>query len=147
MLKSITRKIYLENCSIVKIIKDMDNDEQKASKEKQALEKKEFFKRNPYKNPIFLSKLTGFALLGTIGWLPLEGGTTTLSQSHLGNLILLIFLITALYKIAMKKPSGWLWFAGFFFYGAFAHIGVVAWLYVTLAGLALFVHKRWSQDI
>jgi hypothetical protein len=111
------------------------------------VKKAEYYKRHPYKNPIFILKLAGLAMLGILGWIPVEDGTETLSQSHLGNLILLIILITAWVKIALIKPNGWLWFGGFFYYGAFAHAGVVAWLYMILTGLCLYVHKRWTKSL
>lgn len=105
-----------------------------------------FYKTNPYKSPKFLAKLVGLALLGPLGWVPIENGTTTLAQSELGHLILLILLLTSLIKIAIKNPTGWVYFATFFYYGAFAHKGVVAWLYMLLTGLALYVHSRWSKE-
>jgi hypothetical protein len=108
--------------------------------------KKVSLEKNPFKSKKFIAKLIGFAMLGPIGWMPVEGGTATLSSSTLGNLILLIFLITSLYKIALKRPNGWLWFASFFYYGAFAHIGIVAWFYMAITGLALWVYKRWAVE-
>lgn len=126
-------------------IEDINNKGQEKSKQTSE-EKNYFYKTNPYKNPKFLAKIAALALLGPLGWVPLEGGTVTLSQSSLGNLIFLILLITGLVKIALKNPQGWVWFASFFYYGAFAHAGVVAWLYMLLTGLGLYVHNRWCRE-
>lgn len=104
-----------------------------------------FYKAHPYKSPKFLAKLVALALLGPLGWIPLEEGTTTLAQSALGNLVLLIFLLTALYNIAIHRAKGWLWFSAFFYYGAFGHMGIVAWVYMVMTGLALYVHNKWTS--
>lgn len=101
---------------------------------------------SPLKDKKFIAKIIGLSLLGPLGWLPLEGGATTLIKSNLGNLILLILLVSSWYKIARKLPSGWLLFAAFFYYGAFAHFGLTAWIYMGLTGLCLWVYKRWWQD-
>jgi hypothetical protein len=124
----------------------MDNEANTPKKPKSKEELRELYKTNPYKNPKFIAKLALFALLGPIGWTPVDNGTTMLCRSELGLLILLIFLVTAFIKVALKKPNGWLFFAAFFYYSAFGWTGVTAWLYMIITGLALYVHRRWCME-
>jgi hypothetical protein len=94
-------------------------------------------------------KLLLAILAGPIGWLPINNGEGMLITSSLGELIRLILLLGAIVKIAGKKPSGWLWGAAFFYYGAFGQIGIVAWAYLGLAAGGLWAYQNWlaSREI
>jgi hypothetical protein len=86
-------------------------------------------------------------LTGPIGWLKIDGGQSTirLVDSHIGNLILFIVLLTSIVKVALRNPQGWLWGAAFFYYSAFAHYGLPAWLYMLVALGGLITYLRWTN--
>jgi hypothetical protein len=88
-----------------------------------------------------------FLLLVTapLGRIRLQDGVTTLVESSLGSLILLVVLATGVVKIANKNPKGWLWASAFFLYSGFSHFGITTWVYLVIASLGVWTYIRWTQ--
>jgi hypothetical protein len=81
-----------------------------------------------------------------IGRVRMQDGVTTLVESNLGGLILLIILGTGVVKVAKKNPEGWLWASAFFLYSGFSHFGVTTWVYLIIAGLGVWTYIRWTNS-
>lgn len=95
-------------------------------------------------------KLIGAILLALLtaplGRLRLTDGVTTLVESALGSLILLVVLGTGFVKIANKNPKGWLWASAFFLYSGFSHFGITVWVYLIIASLGVWTYLRWTYN-
>lgn len=98
--------------------------------------------------PKFLTK-AALIVLGTplISKFPMKGGTVIFINSDLWHLAGLVVLLTAITKIALIKPNGWLWLAFFIYANTFGQEGIGAWIYLILSGLLVWVWTRWITTI
>jgi hypothetical protein len=92
---------------------------------------------------LILGSLIAF-LTAPFGRVRLPDGVTTIIDSPLGNLILLVLIITGTVKVARKNPTGWIWGSAFFLYGSFSHSGITWWVYFLIASLGIWTYIKWT---
>lgn len=80
-----------------------------------------------------------------LAMMPMASATAKLSQTTLWSLCFLVILINGVRLISKRNGSGWGWIAYFFYANSFTQVGIVAWLYIAIAGWGLWIIEEWKK--